>query len=248
MIVGRTAIRDAYRDETVARQYVDERFREPLGAMLHQRQTRALTRLIRDRRPRRVLEIAPGPGRLTVDVLPAIKGQPVIVEASAQMIAEARRRLGPARERCGFLQGDAFKLPFGPAFDLVYVFRLIRHFGATERIDLYHQIAHVLRPGGLLVFDAINEMVSAPLRAKAPPDEYQHYDALTRPELLAKELDEAGLEMTSLEGVQHQYAALSRLQTLVAPHSRFVARAAMELTDRLGGGPPLEWIVTCRRK
>ena len=45
MIVGRTAIRDAYRDETVARRYVDERFREPLGAMLHQRQARALKRL-----------------------------------------------------------------------------------------------------------------------------------------------------------------------------------------------------------
>ena len=31
MITGVQQIRDAYRDERVARNYVDERFREPLG-------------------------------------------------------------------------------------------------------------------------------------------------------------------------------------------------------------------------
>jgi hypothetical protein len=35
-------------------------------------------------------------------------------------------------------------------------------------------------------------------------------------------------------------------QVYVAPRSRALARGAMELLDRLGG-PPLEWIVTCRR-
>ena len=224
MISGRAEIREAYRNEAVARQYVEARFREPLGAMLHARQVAALTRIIRAQRPRRVLEIAPGPGRLTVDVAPAVEGQTVLVEASAEMLGEARRRLAGVVRRPDLLQGDAFHLPFGRAFDLVYSFRLIRHFVASERAGLYREIARVLRPG-----------------------EYEHFDALTRPDVLAAELQHAGLELLSLEGVQRNYPALSRIQTLIAPRSRPVARIAIEITDRLGGAP-LEWIVTCRRR
>ena len=251
MISGHAAIRDAYRNETVAREYVDTRFREPLGAMLHARQVAALERIIRARRPRRILEIAPGPGRLTVDISSAIDPHtalPVLVEASAQMLAEARRRLGDGCERWRALQGDAFNLPFRSAFELVYVFRLIRHFRSSERVALYRQIAQVLRPGGLLVFDAINETVSAPVRANAPAGEYEHFDALMRPDVLQAELGEAGLELVSLEGVQHNYPTLARIQILVAPRSRWLARLAIELIDRLPGGEPLEWIVTCRRR
>jgi len=250
MIKGHDAIRQAYRDETVAREYVDTRFREPLGALLHARQVAAIRRLIAEKRPSRVLEIAPGPGRLTVDVSKGIDGfvmMPVLVEASAQMLSEARRRLARTSLRWRTLQGDAFSLPFANAFDLVYVFRLIRHFRSTERTLLYRQIAKVLRPGGTLVFDAINEIVSAPLRAYAP-GEYQHYDALMRPDVLEMELAESGLELVSLEGVQRRYPALARIQTLVAPRSRQMARLAIELVDRFGGGAPLEWIVTCRRR
>ena len=38
MIEGHEKIRAAYRDDGVARDYVARRFREPLGAMLHDRQ------------------------------------------------------------------------------------------------------------------------------------------------------------------------------------------------------------------
>jgi SAM-dependent methyltransferase len=247
MISGHLGIREAYRDDTVARRYVDTRFREPLGAMLHARQVAAVTRLLRTERPRRVLEIAPGPGRLTVDISPALHGQGTLVEASAQMLAEARRRLGAASSRWRMVQGDAFHLPVGESFDFVYAFRLIRHFRAAERALIYRQIAAALRPGGWFVFDAVNEVVSAPLRARAAAGEYEHYDALTQPDALTAELAAAGLEVVALEGVQRRYGALARLQTLVAPRSRVAARLAMEITDRMGGGPPLEWIVRCRR-
>jgi ubiquinone/menaquinone biosynthesis C-methylase UbiE len=244
VITGRAPIRAAYRDDKVARGYVDARFRDPLGAMLHARQVRALRRLIREVKPRRVLEIAPGPARLTVDVAPVVSGQAVIVEASPQMLAEATRRLNGTR--CQALQGDAFQLPFGSVFDFVYVFRLIRHFQINDRAAMYRQIARVLRPGGLAVFDAVNEFVSAPIRARAP-QEYRHYDALMRPDVLRAELATCGLEIVSLEGVQRQYETLTRIRDLVSPHARGVARLAIELVDRFGGGQPLEWIVTCRR-
>jgi ubiquinone/menaquinone biosynthesis C-methylase UbiE len=246
-IKGRTAIQTAYCDEQVASAYIDERFSEPLGALLHARQAGALARTIRRLRPAAVLEIAPGPARVTVDVAPLLERGGTVLDSSPQMLAEARRRLEPvAAGRWKYMRGDAFQLPFLSPFDLVYTFRLIRHFERADRIRLYRQIARVLRPGAVLMFDAVNEAVSRPLRARATAGEYQHYDGLVRPDSLRAELADGGLELTSLEGLQHHYPLLSALQVYVAPRSRTVARAAMEIVDRIGG-EPLEWIVTCRR-
>jgi ubiquinone/menaquinone biosynthesis C-methylase UbiE len=245
-IRGARAVRDAYRDDKVARGYIDQRFIEPLGALLHARQATALKRLFEGRRPGRVLEIAPGPARLTVEVAGIETCLGTVMDASAQMLAEAQRRLAPiAGGRWTFVQGDVFQLPFDAEFDIVFAFRLLRHFDDGDRARIYGQIARVLKPGGLLVFDAVNELVSARLREENPA-EYQHYDALLRPERLAQELGAAGFQIAAFEGVQRRFRLLSRLQTLVAPRSRPAARLAMELVDRFAGGEPLEWIVTCQ--
>ncbi len=239
-------IRDAYRDDSVARDYVAGRFREPLGALLHDRQVTAVRRLLAELAPRRVLELAPGPARLTTDLAPGFTGRVVAVDASFQMLSEARRRLAAGGDAVQFMQGDAFQLPLRGPFDLVYTFRLIRHFADADRARLYRELHRVLRPGGLLVFDAVNEVVSAPLRA-ASPDAYKHYDALLRPSQIEAELREAGFEVTALDGVQHRFGLQSAMQVYVAPRSRPLARVLMEVAENTGG-EPLEWIVTCRRR
>lgn len=238
-------IRGAYRDEQVAREYIDRRFREPLGQLLHDRQVAVVRREFKALGTPRVLELAPGPARLTADLASALP-RGVAIDASLQMLGEARRRLeaaGAAHWR--FVQGDAFQLPFHEPFDLVYTFRLIRHFEAGDRQRLYREIGRMLRPGGVLVFDAVNEVVSQPLRDRNP-GEYKHFDALFRPDALVRELRDAGFTNIALEGIQHRLGLLTKLQVFVAPRSRPLARALMDLVDRTGG-EPLEWIVTCRR-
>ena len=247
MIQGAVDLRDAYRDDRVATAYVEERFRAPLGALLHDRQVGALRSVIAASRPERVLEIAPGPARLTVDVAPLLGAPPVVIDASPQMLGQARRRLAAVNQSASMVEGDAFQLPFSSMFDLVYTFRLIRHFDDGDRARLYQQIGRVLKPGGHLVFDAVNETVSRPLRERAGPQAHQHYDALLRPEGVVRELAEAGFTVDRLIGVQHRYPLLSQIQILVGPRSAMLARAAMEAVDRLGG-EPMEWVVVCRRE
>jgi SAM-dependent methyltransferase len=145
------------------------------------------------------------------------------------------------------VQGDAFALPFDAEFDLVYAFRLIRHFGEADRAQLYAELARVLKPGGFLVFDAVNAVVSAPLRANASPGEYSHFDALLTPRAVREEVVRHGFSVESLAGVQHRYGLLLSLQTLLAPRAPGLAGLAMDMVDRVGRGEPLEWIVTCRR-
>jgi ubiquinone/menaquinone biosynthesis C-methylase UbiE len=181
---------------------------------------------------------------LTVETYPLLKGHLTLVDASAQMLAEARQRLPEGA--AAFIHGDAFRLPFAGQFDLAYTFRLIRHFETAERVAIYREIARITKPGALLVFDAVNRVVSAPLRAAAP-QEYRHFDAMLTADELKAELRQGGFSLMKLHGVQHRFGALQQLQTLVAPRSRAVARYAMECVDRLGG-EPLEWIVLCRRE
>lgn len=248
MIHGQDGIRDAYRDSTIAAEYVSRRFEEPLGAMLHSQQVARMRAVIAERRPQQVLEIAPGPARLTVDLASSFQRPGIIVDASAQMLGEARSRLAKAGHTgWKLVQGDAFNLPFGAAFDLVYSFRLIRHFDDKDRLRLYQQIARLLRPGGVLLFDAVNETVARPFRER-PGGKGQHYDALLTPERLEAELSAAGFRLIQLESVQRRYPTLYQIQVLVGPRSRAIARMAMRVLDSVPGGLPLEWVVTCERR
>lgn len=243
MISGIDGIRAAYQDAGVARRYIEERFATPLGALLHDRQRHVLRRVIAAHASPDVLEIAPGPARLTTSVID-VTGQLTLLDASAEMLAEARHRLSAATSspKYTLVRGDAFCLPFPSRFDLVYSFRLIRHFGTDERLKLYREIARVLKPGGQLVFDAVNQRVYDAMHA----DGRHHYDASLDRKTLCAELSAAGLVVESLAGVQHRYPTLYQLQVLVAPRSARLARLAMNVVDR-SGGEPLEWVVTCRR-
>jgi SAM-dependent methyltransferase len=245
MIQGESGIREAYRSTEVARSYIDSRFREPLGALLHDRQIAVMSAVISELKPKKVLEVASGPARLTTDLAPRLAAGGVIMDASRQMLAEARRRLPGARWLLA--QGDAFALPFAGPFDLVYSFRLIRHFDLTNRRRLYEQMARILRPGGMLVFDAVNEIVSAPLRRRNSHG-FEHYDALLRPDTIREEVEAAGFGLVSLTGVQYRFSSLQRVQVLVAPRSRRLARGLMAAIEKFGGGEPLEWVVVCRRQ
>jgi ubiquinone/menaquinone biosynthesis C-methylase UbiE len=247
VIAGREDLQQAYRDEAVARQYVEQRFTTPLGALLHSRQVRVVQDLVRAAGVKQVLEIAPGPARLTVDVAPLVE-RAVVLDASLQMLGEAKRRLAGVGllSRVSAVQADAFALPISGAFELAYSFRLIRHFERPDRLRLYQQIARVLKTNGKLVFDAVNRVVSEPLRAGARSDEHRHYDALLTPDEIREELRESGFVLESLTGVHHRFKTLLACQVYVAPRSARLARSLMNIVEK-SGGAPLEWIVVCRR-
>ena len=152
-----------YDDPRVVERYLEDRKTQPLGAVLHARQVAFLNRVIADLRPARVLEVAPGPARLSAELRPG----PVAVgmDFSPRMLAEARRRTRAARLAWHFVRGDGFALPFASgAFDLVFSVRFVRRFEPAPRRKLYAELRRVLRPGGYLVLDAQNRLVAGPHR------------------------------------------------------------------------------------
>jgi SAM-dependent methyltransferase len=220
------------------------------GAVIHQAQVRVVNDAIRDFGAQQVLEVAPGPARLSCDVVGFQEG--ILCDANESMLRIARQRLsrqrsGAAGGRWSLVQGDGFRLPFAGPFDLIYTFRFIRHFELHDRAALYAQIRSLLREGGIFILDAVNVVTSLPLRAKEGLNKYPVYDELYQRDDLVKELNAHGFEVLSLTDVLRHATWQQKIQIYVAPRSHGLAKGLMELLEHVPG-QPLEWVITCRKK
>jgi SAM-dependent methyltransferase len=240
-MTGRDEIQNYYRGRETAEKYIGERFVSELNRLLHDYQVSVVNRVKDTVRPSRLLEIAPGPGRITRDVRPT--GTFVCLEYNDAMINVGR---GACNGDVSWVRGDGFQLPFSQAFDLVYSFRFVRHFQDGERQKFYAEVRRVLQPGGYFVMDAVNERLSTPLR-KATPQEYPVYDKLYRVDELREELRRAGLEPVELSPVQKYFRWQRRSQVLLGPRANWLNRIVIRLLERLPRNEGLEWVVTCRR-
>lgn len=97
---------------------------------------------------RRLLDLGCGTGRFAVLAAERLGGRVWGVDASDEMLREARSR--PGAERVGWRRADAAELPFKPGwFDAVHS-HLVLHLVA-DRAATVAEIARVLGPGGRVV-------------------------------------------------------------------------------------------------
>jgi len=233
-----------YQDRDVVGWYLKRRTAQPLNGVLHRGQVNFVNRVLAERRPTRVLEIAPGPARLTAELEYAGRG--LAVDASPQMLSVARDRL---RDRPGewlMTRGDAFALPVAAhSVDLVYTTKFIRHFQRADRHALYEQIHRVLRGDGAFIMDAQNRAVSLPHREKKGLERYPIYDALyDLPELIA-ELTEERFHVVRVGGLVRHFAVQSRLNRLRHLKLTALASALVRAVERLPSRAPSTWMVLC---
>jgi ubiquinone/menaquinone biosynthesis C-methylase UbiE len=237
-------LRAFYQDRDVVDSYLVRRTAQPLNGLLHRRQVAFLNSVIRRLQPRRVLEVACGPGRLTAEIRDVPFG--VAVDASIPMLQKAAARTRSARWQ--FLRGDAFCLPFrDESFDLVYTARFIRHFREEERTRLYAEIRRLLRPTGILVVDALNREVCLPARLERGLDQYRIYDVLYGPGEAEQELQRHGFRVLEVEGVLRHFPIqrkLNRLRFRAEP----LARWLIECLEKLPGRRVNTWMIVCQRE
>lgn len=234
-------IRSAYSARATARDYVARRFQSELNRLLHERQIAVVQEWLDRLQPRHALEVAPGPGRLTRALRP--RGRLLCLEYNQEMIEQGRPACDPA---ILWARGDGFRLPFGAEFDLVYSFRFVRHFHRPDRDRLYEQFRRVLQPRGYLIFDAVNERISRPLR-DADPAAFPVHDELYRPDDLRAELRQAGFEPVALVPVQKCYGWQWQSQIFLGPRANWLNRLVIRGLELLPWREPLEWVVVCRR-
>ena len=235
-----------YQNRSVADTYMKRRTAQPLNGVVHRRQIAFLNRIIGQRMPRRVLEIACGPGRLTAAVRGLQRG--VAVDSSIAMLETAQQRMNGAGSCWSFLRTDAFVLPFqSGAFDAVYMLRFVRHFQLADRQRLYAEIQRVLCEGGVFMVDALNHAVSYPSRLKRGLERYPIYDVLYQRAELEAELQAAGFRVIGMEGIIHHYRLQRPLNQLRRAGLDAVATAMINLLEYIPGRQPWTWMVVCEK-
>lgn len=245
-IRSKSGIQDFYDDPKVVESYLAKRKERPLGSVLHDRQVAFVNQTIARLRPQRVLELAPGPGRLSAEVGPIPFA--VGMDFSPNMLTVARKRTREAgRPYWNFLRGDGFSLPFPAAtFDLVFSTRFVRRWELPQRQRLYAEIRGVLRPGGHLVLDAQNKSVAGPHREGR--DGYPVYDELWTREELVAELQTNGFDVVHLEGIMRRFTLQWRIHTLRRFGLAGPARLAIRALERTSDGNPSTWMALCRSR
>lgn len=247
LVRGRHEVRQEYAREDVARTYIESRFEtDLLGRAQHERQVLILRDVIARVAPRRLLEIAPGPARLTVHAPPLELA--CAVEQSAAMLSIAKARLREAkRHEWRLIRGDAFHLPVGGAsFDMAMTFRFMRHWPRDERATLLAEIRRILRPGGALLLDVASEEMYAWWFEKMGLQAARVDDYWFSEESFREEMEANGFKVGRMYPVQPALRLQFYLWTYVAPRLPRFARAASRLVGRLTEKRPLEWMALCR--
>ena len=247
------SIAEIYEDKTVARTYLDKRQQFSSQRILHGAQVVAVNTVILRYRPKLVLELAPGPARLSAELRGLEHG--VMIENSKEMLAIAQTRL----ERAGcankwqMINGDAFQMgalvPAG-AFDFAYSFRFIRHFRDSDRERLYGGLYNCLSPSGLLMIDVVNAPVRARLdRRRAVPasEELRIHDACYSKRTFAEEMAKSGFEVLSLTPVLKHFWIQSFLSYKLDDIIPGMIERTVRAIERIPTWDPLEWISLCRK-
>lgn len=116
-----------YADAGMAEAFDGMRFSGPIGRLIADAQERVMAEFLEPVRGLRVLDVGTGTGRGAIAL--AARGADVTgVDASAEMLAVARRRASDAGVRVTFVQGDAHGLAYEDrAFDAVVCLRVLMH-------------------------------------------------------------------------------------------------------------------------
>lgn len=234
-----------YQKKEVASHFLQDRFSSPYGKVLHQRQFSFIEKQIKTFKPKRVLDLACGPGRS----LPTLSKVPraVYYDGSWEML----KQLHPLvldKENISLLHGDGFELPFKESFDLVVSMRFIRHFKYEQRQKIYQAVKNSLKPGGVFVFDAVNFVVSQPVREIDGGENSDIYDKLYKWWELELEIKENGLKLIDSQGIYYQYL---KARYLDRGFKKFKLNALgygfLSWLERQENGEPLEWMVACQK-
>jgi SAM-dependent methyltransferase len=226
-----TDLKRYYQNRSVVSAYMERRTAQPLNGLLHRRQVAFLNQALAARRPRAVLEIACGPGRLTTATRGVEFG--VAIDASHPMLETAQQRMNGSAGRWSFMRTDAFVLPFrSGSFDVVYTLRFVRHFQLADRQRLYAEIRRVLRLH----------------RLKHGVDKYPIYDALYRREEIEAELGAAGFRVVTVESIIKHPSVQRRLNRLRRFKLGPVASALISSVEYIPGSNPTDWMLLSEKQ
>jgi SAM-dependent methyltransferase len=251
MIGGGGRVAAVYQDPQVAQTYIQNRFATSWQRLLHQIQVERVQTVYEMASGKTLLEIAPGPARIAVDL--DISSPGYMVEFSREMIIQAQNRLETAGKRhfWQIIHGNAFDLDqihtLPEKIDFIYSFRMIRHFKYLDRQRIYRQVRSRLAPQGFFMFDLVNRSVREKLDRKAPPkDALPVYDVTYTKEGFVREMAANRFEVIQMQPVLSHFfwqswISIKCYDIFPAAHEKII-----QALEKIPSKRPLEWVALCR--
>ncbi len=244
-------VKKYYQEQKTAQDYINRRFTEPLNVIEHEKQILFLNYIIKKTNSKNIVEFAPGPARVTVDLDTTNINSGLSLDSSESMLTIAKERMQQANKKWQFKQADLLnsKLNLKTKADLIFCFRFLLHFHPKERNIIYQQAEYNLKENGFLVFEAMNRAVVKPLRLFLGKEKYFVYDKLYTKKELIRELDQNGFRVIKL------YPILKRfyLQSLLSRPFKILkknktAEKIIRLIEKTSSTQPYEWLVVTQKK
>lgn len=245
---GHKPIKEYYEQEDVASKYIDSRFANPSGRIQHIAHVKFIQSALEEYDVKRVLEIAPGPARLSKFI--KVNGLMIAVDRSMAMLKQAKEAINNCGKKSdwAFILSDAFSLPFKEkSFDCIYSFRFFRHFDFEDRKKLFSECHRVLKDSGILIFDMDNKNVVGRLRKKAGMVEPPIYDELFTSDELKDEATKNNFKQITIKGSYHcpQFLrTLDRFKKFGLGNAAFVCGTISNKIIKIN---PMEWLVIWRK-
>lgn len=239
-----SSIREHYRSQGTAEAYLADRFGTPVGWYKHWRQVQFIHEVIQALEAPVVVEVAPGPARLTAHIGPV--GLGCAVDTSLAMLAQSRARLrGIGKGAWDFVVGDGFQLPLKDGVaDVVISFRFLWHFHRDQRSSLLAEMNRILNPRGTLIMDAPNAHFRSWFARKDPRGTPVPAFPWSLSDLI-QELRDSDLEIARALGNMNQ----RNLQDLASGLHRLrlsrLSTFTISLLERLPSSSSEEWLIAC---
>ena len=241
-----------YKNQTVADSYIDKRFVFSWQRILHNKQVSTINNAIMEFTPDNILEVAPGPARLTTEITGVKKG--TLLEYSEEMLTVAQKRLKEKNLQgvWDVKHGNAFELDkLNEHFDFIYTFRFIRHFHLEDRGRLYNGLSERLSSNGLLMFDVVNKPTRDKLdkKVKQPSkDSLPVYDVTYTEFEFRNEMGKFGFEVISLTPVLPLFAIQNLISCKLDDVVPKLSNTIVHLLEAIPNSNPLEWIALVKKK
>ncbi|MCQ2416401.1 MAG: methyltransferase domain-containing protein [Oscillospiraceae bacterium] len=198
LVRGSAALKAYYQRQEIAANYTEDRFLAyPQNCFdLMERKSVAvlLSHYLAGKRNVQLLDLACGNGRILQELVHF--GTCTACDASRAMLHAVQEKFAGADVRIQEL--DLISQQPNETFDVITIFRFIRHYSYETRRGLWRKLRNALNENGILLFDVPNNRFEIPHRQKNGWGKYNIYDVFWSKKAIEKEMRDNGFRLLAL--------------------------------------------------
>ncbi|MNP20711.1 bifunctional 3-demethylubiquinone-9 3-methyltransferase/ 2-octaprenyl-6-hydroxy phenol methylase [compost metagenome] len=206
-----------YNDKFIAENYDEERFIDYPMRTYNQLEKNAINFFVRNFAPKRVLsilDVASGEGRILEELVKfgnctAVENSPFMISVSAKKLSE--------KGKFSYVREDIFEFNSSDKFDIITIFRFIRHYSYRDRKIIYQKLYDLLSDSGIIICDFPNKLVEGQLRNRYQWHVFNVYDAFWHNYEIFDELSDNGFKIIDNIPVGELLLPNDRIVNLMEP-------------------------------